>query len=278
MADATPTPHLPTAVPDWRASLPDGLREAEALSRFDDVAALAREHVHLQALIGRKGIIPPGDDATPEERAAFFTALGRPATPDEYDLEGFAPPAGLPWNADIQASMLREMHAAGLNNSQARSLINAYADMQESAFDAVATRQAANAERALSGLQAEWGERFEARLDLAGRAFRATFGEAFDDVAGLALADGGRVGDHPEFVRAFATLGERMAEPELVGAGATSREPSGEAARFNLRALEADPDFRAALLDRNHPDHRAAIAKRSMLTSAAYAGRDSDET
>lgn len=279
MPDGTPSnsvdPTGQSGGEDWRAALPDELREAEALARFADVGALAREHIHLQSLIGRKGLIPPGDAATPEERAAFFTALGRPATPEDYDLADIAPPEGMPWDDHMQAAMLRRMHDAGLNGTQARALVAAYAEMQGDAFrTAVAAQEAASA-RALAGLEAEWGERFDARLDLAGRAFRAAFGDDYDNVAGLALADGGRVGDHPAFVRAFAALGERMAEPELVGGTAgAARSMSGEMAQLNLRTLEADPDFRAALLDRAHPDHRAAVAKRSALTGIVFGNDD----
>jgi hypothetical protein len=37
-----------------------------------------------------------------------------------------------------------------------------------------------------------------------------------------------------------------------------------------LSTLEADPEFRAALLDRAHPEHRQAVARRSDLARAAY--------
>ena len=274
MPDGTPTDSVTSGGDDWRAALPEELRDADALARFADVGALAREHVHLQSLIGRKGLIPPGNDATPEERAAFYTALGRPATPEDYDLADFAPPEGLPWSDAMQAAMLQQMHAAGLTDAQARALVAAYADMQGTEFrKASATREAA-AGRALAGLEAEWGEHFDARLDLAGRAFRAAFGDDYDDIAGLPLADGGRVGDHPAFVRAFAALGERMAEPELVGAAGGVRAPSAEMARVNLRNLERDPAFRAALLDKAHPDHRAAVAKRSALTGVVFGAEE----
>lgn len=275
MPDGTPTSDHPGAAQDWRRALPDELRGSAALADFDDIAALAREHVHLQSLIGRKGLIAPDDDATPEERAAFFTALGRPATPEEYDLADFTPPEDVPWNEDIQTAMLREMHAAGLTDSQARSLLSSFADLQGETYRKAAVAQETGAAHALAGLKDAWGETFEAKLDLAGRAFRATFGDEFDDIAGLALTDGGRVGDHPAFVRAFAALGERMAEPELVGATPGARTPTGELARLDLRLLENDPDFRAALLSKTHPDHRAAIAKRSALTGAVY-GRGDD--
>lgn len=257
----------------WRDALPEELRDAAALARFDDVAALAREHVHLQSLIGRKGLIPPGASATPEERAAFFTALGRPASAEDYDLSEIAPPEGMPWDDAMQSAMLGAMHEAGLTNDQARAVIAAYTEMRGTAWRQAMTVQREVADRALAGLEAEWGERFGERVDLANRAFRATFGADFDDIAGLELVSGGRVGDHPGFVRAFAALGTRMAEPELVGAARSAQGESGETARLKLRQLERDPAFRAALLDRTHPDHRAALAKRSQLTGVAFADR-----
>src|SRR3546814_6770898 len=63
---------------DWRSALSEEVRGHPALQGFDGVDALAREHVHLQRLIGRKGIVPPGEDAGEEERARFYEALGRP--------------------------------------------------------------------------------------------------------------------------------------------------------------------------------------------------------
>jgi hypothetical protein len=263
-------------VDDWRAALPEELREAATLARFDDVAALAREHVHLQSLIGRKGLIAPGADASSDERAAFYTALGRPPTPDDYDLSEVALPDDMPWNGAVEAAMLKEMHAAGLTNDQARALVAAYGDLQGAAWRQATATQDAASRKALAALEAEWGERFDARVDLANRAFRATFGDGFDDVAGLELAGGGRLGDHPALVRAFAALGERIAEPELVGGRGGARRPSPDGARDRLHALEGDPEFRAALLERSHPDHRAAVAKRSQLAGIAF-GTSSDD-
>src|SRR3546814_16931008 len=87
---------------DWRSALSEEVRGHPALQGFDGVDALAREHVHLQRLIGRKGIVPPGEDAGEEERARFYEALGRPAAPADYEVSDPPRPEGMPWNEQAE--------------------------------------------------------------------------------------------------------------------------------------------------------------------------------
>lgn len=258
------------AAESWRSGLSEDYRTHPVLERFDDLDALAREHVHLQKLIGRKGIVPPAADADAAERARFYDALGRPASPDGYNLDGLERPDGMPWDEDFQAQMLARMHASGLTDGQARALLEGYAELQGAAWqDANAARDRA-LEAAETGLRREWGERFDARVDLANRAFAAAFGERVDDVRQLRLSDGQYLGDHPDMVRAFAKLGGLMGEAEFVGGKDARIGRSSSEARAQLSTLEADPEFRTALLDRAHPEHRQAVARRSDLARAAY--------
>lgn len=254
----------------WRDALPEDMRGEAALARFDDVAALAREHVHLQRLIGRKGVIPPGAGAGEEEWARFHDALGRPAAPDGYDLSGIERPEGMAWSDEAQAAMLARMHAAGLTNEQARALVAAYGEVQGAAWQDAAGAAAARLAETGEALRREWGEGFDARLDLANRAFADAFGEDVEAARSLRLADGSWLGDHPLVVRAFAALGARMEEAPLIGGPSAGLAPGRAEAAAELRALEADPDFRAALLDRAHPEHRAALARRSGLARRAW--------
>lgn len=255
---------------DWRAGLSDEYRDHPVLERFDDLDALAREHMHLQRLIGRKGVLPPGADADDAERDRFYDALGRPESPDGYDLEGLVRPEGMPWDAELEMRMRERMHASGLTGDQARSLFEGYAELQGAAWQDADAARARALEAAETGLRREWGDAFDARVDEANRAFAAAFGERVDDVRQLRLANGQYLGDHPEMVRAFAKLGGLMGEAEFVGGKEARIGRSASEARTQLSALEADPDFRAALLDRAHPEHRQAVTRRSDLARAAY--------
>lgn len=82
------------------------------------------------------------------------------------------------------------------------------------------------------------------------------------------------VGENPEVEavrrRARIALGGRMAEAELVGPKQPGLGGARAEAAAELAGLEADRDFRAALLDRSHPEHRAALARRSALARRAW--------
>lgn len=258
----------------WRADLSADLRDHPALGGFEDVAALAREHVHLQKLIGRKGILPPGEDASEEDYARYYDALGRPSDPTAYDLSEIERPDELPWSDEIESEMLTRMHAAGLTNDQARALVKDYVELQTDTWSQLQAAQSRELESTMKELRSEWGPVFDARLDVANRAFAAAFGEHAEEARQLRLADGRFLGDHPLMVRAFAAMGANMAEAEFVGDAALPGGSSREQARAELAELESDAVFRAALLDRSHPDHRHAVRRRSQLSERAYGTRD----
>ncbi len=260
-----------TAAPEgWRTGLSEDFRDHPVLARFDDLDTLAREHVHLQKLIGRKGIVLPGADADDAERARFYDALGRPESPDGYDVDELALPDGMPWDEEFQAQMLDRMHASGLTDSQARSLLEGYAELRGTAWQDANAAQTRALETTETDLRREWGGEFDARIDIANRAFAAAFGERVDDVRQLRLSDGQYLGDHPDMVRAFARLGGAMGEDTFIGGKDAQIGRSASEARAELSTLEADPAFRAALLDRAHPEHRQAVARRSDIARAAY--------
>ena len=52
----------------WTDSLQDeGLRLHPSLTKFEDVPALAKSYVELESKIGSKGVLLPGENATPTE-------------------------------------------------------------------------------------------------------------------------------------------------------------------------------------------------------------------
>lgn len=260
----------------WREDLPEDLRDHPALGGFENIDALAREHVHLQKLIGRKGILPPGEDANEEDYARYYDALGRPSDPSGYDLSNIERPDDLPWSDAVESEMLSRMHAAGLTNEQARRLVQDYVELQAGTWSELQGSQSRALESAMRELRSEWGPDFDAKLDVANRAFALAFGDRSEDARQLQLADGSFLGDHPHMVRAFAALGANMSEAEFVDADSLPGGPSREQARAELAELESDAAFRTALLDRAHPDHRSAVKQRSQLSERAYGARDEE--
>lgn len=63
----------------WTAFLPEDMRQHPEIARYaDDLPGLAKDYLNKNALVGKKGVIPPGDKATETDWDAFYKQLGRP--------------------------------------------------------------------------------------------------------------------------------------------------------------------------------------------------------
>lgn len=70
----------------WKEMLPEDIRHELSLDTVRDLPGLAKQFVHAQKMIGKNKITLPGEHATDSEVDAFHRALGRPETPDDYQL------------------------------------------------------------------------------------------------------------------------------------------------------------------------------------------------
>lgn len=171
----------------------------------------------------------PGADAKPEDWDAVYTKLGRPETPDKYDLSGFEKPKEVPWDETAQTAMIGHLHKLGLNGAQLTGSLNAYKQVlagQHEARNAFAVKAA---EEGGAALQKEWGDKFKPNMDLANRAVKAVFGDTLADAKQVRLEDGRWLLDVPELAKAFHMIGARMAEPGGLPGGLGGASGDGEA-------------------------------------------------
>ena len=261
----TPTPE-PTPTPGWREGLSAEIKDHPALADLSDVPALAKSYLATKEMVGRKGVILPKEgDATDQDR--FYSELGRPTTPEGYDLSGFTPPEGLPWSDDFQAAMLPKLHAAGLTQAQALQVVQDYAEASSTQYAAIQTTAGQGREAAETALKTELGASYDASIALSKRAFKAAAGKNFEEVAGLMLADGTELGNHPAFVRTFISVGKAYDEHGLAGdkmGGDFMKSP--EQALREINEIEANPAF----WKEGHPEQKELVAKRHELAQMAY--------
>lgn len=233
---------------------------------------IVTSYANLEKLVGADKVALPGKDAKPEEFAAIYDKLGRPETPDKYDLGDFKVPEGLPWDIEGQKAMIAGMHARGLNSQQVQGQLKDYAawagQIQKSRDDA--------AEKApkltTAALQKEWGADFAANMDAANVAAKEFLGDDLEAVRHLRLEDGTLLGDNLLYLRGFANVGKLMSEPtNLAGLGSTSGfRGTPAAAKGELETLKSDQNFQKALTDAAHPEHEAAVQRQTRLYAAAY--------
>jgi hypothetical protein len=202
------------AAPDWRDGLPSELRPmAERMNTPHDAVKVAADLRHKLS----RAIVPPDDSASEDERNAFYSRLGRPATPDGYDYTRpeTLPDHLVPDDAGVanEGSFLAAMHQAGATPAVVQAAFDWYYGMlTETVGDSPpGIDRGASIEAATSALRREWGSDYDKNLELANRAFN-TFGGA-DVVEAFNQHD---LSNHPAVVRAFARIGLQMGEDDMI--------------------------------------------------------------
>jgi len=260
------------ATANWRDSLPVDIRDNATLGSLDSVEALAKEHINVQKLIGADKIALPKEDWNDDQRGELYQKLGRPAKAEDYDLEGLERNENLPWDSDFETEMLGVMHAAGLNSVQAKKILGGYIASVGSQYEQSVGDTNRGREEGIQDLRNEWGKSFDAQVDLAKRAFSSGAGENFQELADIELSDGGKLGDHPAIIKAFAVLGGKMNEHGLVGGKTTNATMTPEGATSERNKLLSDEKFMEAYLNESHLEHASAVKRISDLTVAQLGG------
>src|SRR5581483_740520 len=154
----TPPPTTQTAPEpnSWHASLPEDLRSNQSLGKFKDVGSLAKSYVELEKHQGG-ALRLPGEDAKPEDWDAFYNKLGRPESPDKYEVKRPELGEGIQWPEQTEKSFLQQAHKLGLNSKQAQGLMDWFAgDLK-----GVVGMQARQMQEQQQQLQADWGDKYQ---------------------------------------------------------------------------------------------------------------------
>jgi hypothetical protein len=250
---------------DWRSGLAEDIKAEKSLESFKDIGSLAKSYVESQKMIGGSVRIPK-EDAPPEEWAKFHAKLGVPESPDKYEFKRPALGEGAAWDANFEKNFLTQAHAMGLNSKQVQKLMDLQAGFVEEQLRGLATKR----QETVAALKKEWGEDFNRRLELAGRAkaklqelAKITEEEAND------YFDGTGAGDHPVILKIFHQLGEIFAEDGWIKGetGATMLQNVQE----QINSIRNDPQDPYNIKD--HPKHDERVVFVNKLYDRLYPAR-----
>lgn len=257
---------------DWRASLPEDLRDDQSLKVFKDVGALAKGFVETKKLVGQQSLAVPGEGATEGEWNSFYKALGRPDAPEGYGLEMPAEekvPKGVYVSEGLHQGFVSLAHKVGLMPGQARVLQEGFMGLLgEEAATLEATDNAAF-EKAETALKDEWVNDFEKNRELARRAAATVFGtDGMEELVKYGFDN------NPLFIKKMFTLAQGMDEERLAAsAGGAGGEMSSQEAQKRIDEIKADAkgpywatkasrEHREALAEVNELEARIAKARR----------------
>jgi hypothetical protein len=265
-ADVTAVPGSPLqTTPDgsWIEGVTDpatrAWAEAKGLQNGSFENVLGSYH-NLEKMIGadRAGrtITLLGDDASPEERDAYFNKLGRPESAAQYSV---ALPEGV--TDDTRLNMMRnKAHELGISDAQFSGLAEADAAYISATVQDVNDKAVISAADAEAQLRTEWGAAFDlkvAGIDVAAH----KLGLSDDQLNGLREAMGPV--ESMKFVDSLNTkIGDHsFDEGEKIIPG---HKTPGQA-KEELDNLSLNKEFMDAWMDGAHPGHKAAVEKKASL-------------
>ena len=240
---------------DWKAGLSDDLRADKSLENIKDISSLAKSYIHAQRLVGADKIPVPNKFATEKDWDAVYEKLGRPKTADEYKYN-------LSEDQKVDTEALKnfssQAHKLGLLPTQAQGMVNYYNEMvgkQLADAESISTSQR---EKAMTELKTEWGQAYDQKLQKANTVVSSVFPKG---IMSMNLEDGTKFGDHPEVIKAFAALGEKMGEDDII----KSDGPVYMTPKEIEKQIGELQQTGSAYWDKNHPNHDTAVQEVQTL-------------
>jgi len=228
-------------------------------------------------MIGKKGIIPPGENSTPEEKETYLNALGRPEAPEGYKIDTIE---GLHESISITPESSAEFQAAahkmGFTNQQANDLNSWYLNAVSEQAKQSAVAETDAMQKAETTLRAEWGEKFDANKQMvASMVLNAGGQEAIDAMGGV---DG--IGNNPVVLKTLGKIAGLLSEDQIgnlkpVGQQVGGNESQQDAStKINAMNTDKDSPWHKALWDESDLKHDQAVSERNRLYKIAYPGGD----
>ena len=169
-------------------------------------------------------LVMPGKDATPEEWSAFYAQIGRPETPEGYEL-----PVPEGDNGEFAKSMAPILHKHGVSAEQAKGLAadwNAMVAAQVAEMNAAdaAAAAAANAKNAAeaTALKNEWGQAHDANMHFAKLAVQQFIPS--DKAGDVIAAIESKLG-YKATIQFLHGIGKGLGEHDAAGMGSNNSTP-----------------------------------------------------
>lgn len=236
-----PAPAAGTEAP-WYDSFGDAtVKEWAATKGWKSPEAATQSAWHLEKLLGAdkagRGVIWPKDETDVDGWNTVYKKLGRPDTPDGYELS-----LGEGADDSYLKHILPHLHKAGVPKGHAKALFEAHQSFATQYHEQQEAELAQRQEAQFAALRKEWGAEFEQKAEISRRAIKIAGltkeqAEAIEDAIGIDVA-----------AKVFAELGQGYVEHASPGHFNTGGDTAG-GARARIKELTTDADFATRLLN-----------------------------
>jgi hypothetical protein len=240
-----------TFVENWHQNLPDDLKGEKSIQTFKTLPDVIKSYVNTKKLMGDKRIAIPSENAKPEEVAEFYKAIGRPEKPDEYK---FSVPDELKdyYDDEILNQARSELHKIGLTKSQFDVVMALDKQRLADGIKKMAEAEQNEIVEAEHYLRAKWGDKYDARLNLANR--------MISENADLDIKDKliGEIGNNPVVADFLANIASKFLEhKEVIAQDMT--------ASYDIQQKIDELMHTDAYRDGTHQDHKLMVERVQKL-------------
>lgn len=241
---------------DWLAGLETENRSVVEAKKWTSPNDAIKSYRELETH-SSKALSVPGEGATAEDWNKLYDRLGRPATPDKYELKVDREnlPADFPYDETLAVNFRTWAHENGLNPKQAQTLHDKWVASAAEGYKAQAQKLVTEQETAHRELVSKWGEPdsdgYKRNVELMSRAARELgIADALKQ-GNLITPDGGV--RNATLAQALARVGKELfAEDSYAsGDGGVLSNP-WSADHFNLteqgKLVRSDPNKAKALI------------------------------
>lgn len=241
------------------------IRNDPSISKFKNVNDLAKEHVNLQSLIGRKGVVLPKDGDPEEVWNNYRKEMNIP-----IDSSGYV--EGIEELGDFENKLAEIAHKSNMSKKQFDEILSGYGEYYDSAYKKADQEASQLTEENIGKLKEEWGRAFDAKTNIGSSALNTLTNGNAKKIAEIQLADGTVLGNNPDFIKIMAAVGESYQEKGLLdGVQTTGAQMSPEEAQRKLSALMSDFEKQAILFNSDfHPGKEELVKERERLLKFAY--------
>lgn len=237
---------------NWKNGLPEDLRNEPCLDNVKNFTTLTKSFVNAQKMIGKNKIAIPGENATDEERNAFYSALGRPASASEYKNDNVKIPDGIVFDDGAMKAFKEFAFQSGLSQATYEKALAFDVQRVQNAMKAAVEAHNKEYDETMGKLQEQYGGNLPARIAQVDKAL-TTFG-----IKDLFIERG--LTNNYQIFEALAKIGESISESKLKAGDVPQ---SVKSPQQQIDEIYADPQ--GAIYNIDHPGHDKAVAEVKRL-------------
>lgn len=218
------------------------------LARYDGLESALKGGFEAKQALSKKteGMIKlPGEDASDDERNAFYQQMGRPESADKYTWQA---PEGKELDADSFAEYQKKFFEEGFSDKNFQFAMNAHLENEQAKEAQYQEYQANLAKETEATLKNEWGNEYPDNIKAA-----LKVAESYKIVD--ALKETGLI-NHASIVKMLHGVALSTREGDIQGKTGGSGD--------TLESLKQHPGWH----DKTHPEHNALIQRSIELRSA----------